>query len=138
MAEEILKANKPELKINQPVEARKYFENKLAFSLGPMEVEHFRHDGESDFNIIDVRATEDYDEGHVPGAVSLPEDQWESLKGLSRDKPNVVYCYSQTCHLAARASLYFASRGFPVMEMDGGFEDYREHNLAVERGKKIA
>jgi len=40
---------------------------------------------------------------------------------------NVVYCYSAVCHLAARACISFASRGFPVMEMDGGFEAWKEY-----------
>jgi hypothetical protein len=31
-------------------------------------------------NIVDVRASEDYAEGHIPGAVNLPKAQWHDAK----------------------------------------------------------
>src|SRR6185437_3486993 len=123
-------------KVHPPEEAKRYFENMVRFSLGPVDLDAYRREEKRDFNIIDVRAAKDYEEGHVPGAINLPEDQWESLKGLSSDKPNVIYCYTQTCHLAAHAAAFFASKGFPVMEMDGGFEDYREHEFEIEKGSQ--
>jgi rhodanese-related sulfurtransferase len=122
------------LKINQPLEAKKYFENKLAFSIGPVEVDHYRKDGKTDFNLFDVRAAEDYEAGHIPGAISLPQEKWASFNDLSKDKPNLLYCYSQTCHLAAQAALLFSSKGFPVIEIEGGFEDYKDHDLEIEKG----
>jgi len=87
---------------------------------------------DEDINIVDVRAAEDYDEGHVPGAVNLPQARWETLEGLQRDKTNVVYCYSHVCHLAAKAAVEFAGKGYPVMEMDGGFKAWKAHDLEVE------
>jgi hypothetical protein len=35
--------------------------------------------------------------------------------------------------LAANAALEFASRGFPVMELEGGFEAWKENELEVEK-----
>jgi rhodanese-related sulfurtransferase len=122
------------IQINQPQEAKKYFENKLAFTVGPMEVDYARKEGSSSFNIFDVRAAEDYEEGHIPGAIHLPFENWESFTGMSKDKPNLVYCYSQSCHLAAKAAALFAGKGFPVIEVEGGFEDYKEHELEIEKG----
>ena len=58
-----------------------------------------------------------------------------SAKGLKKDKINVFYCYTQQCHLAATAALEFASRGFSVMEMEGGFEAWRDNELEVEKRK---
>jgi rhodanese-related sulfurtransferase len=121
------------LKLNDPGGAKEFFEKKLAFTLGPMEVDHARQQG-LDFNLIDVRARNDFIEGHAPGAVNLPEDVWDSQKGLSKDKMNVIYCYSIVCHLAAK----FAALGFPVMEMDGGFESWKEMELDIETGSKHA
>jgi hypothetical protein len=34
-----------------------------------------------------------------PGAINLLKDQGQTLKGLRKDKTNVLYCYSQVCHL---------------------------------------
>ena len=48
----------------------------------------------SEVHVVDVRAAEDYAEGHITGAVNLPKDRWETLIGLRKDKLNVLYCYS--------------------------------------------
>jgi len=75
--------------------------------------------------VVDVRAAEDFAKEHIPGAINLPQEQWDSLDGLQKGKVNILYCYTQTCHLAANAAVRFAERGYPVMEMDG----------ALRRGK---
>lgn len=121
--------------IQDPQKARAYFENKVAFTTGPVELSHSVE--ARNVNVIDVRAADDYAKGHVPGAINLPQGTWENLSRLSRDKTNVVYCYSQQCHLAANACLAFASKGFPVMELEGGFEAWQEHDLDVEQGQQM-
>jgi len=65
--------------------------------------------------------SEDYAEGHIPGAVNLPKAQWHDAKivktRLNKKKINVLYCYSQVCHPAATAAVEFAKRGYPAMEL---------------------
>jgi len=122
---------KTQLKSVDPAKAKKFFEDKVTFTTGPIELDHMIQEDE-DINIVDVRAAEDYEEGHVPGAVNLPQARWETLEGLQRDKTNVVYCYSHVCHLAAKAAVEFAGKGYPVMEMDGGFKAWKAHDLEVE------
>jgi rhodanese-related sulfurtransferase len=112
--------------------AVEYFEAKLEFTTGPIELHSLIEKGES-INIIDVRDTEEYRKGHIPGAINLPSDKWDSFEGLSRDRTNIVYCYHQQCHLSAKACKYFAEQGFPVMEMEGGFEAWQLRNLPVGR-----
>ena len=119
-------------RIHDPARARAYFEDKLAFTTGPVELDRWIKTGEDNLVVVDVRAAQDYTKGHIPGALNLPREKWESLQGLSRDKTNVVYCYTQQCHLAANAALYFASRGYPVMELEGGFAAWRENELDQE------
>ncbi|MGH8489788.1 MAG: rhodanese-like domain-containing protein, partial [Gammaproteobacteria bacterium] len=51
-----------------------------------------------DVVIVDVRLPSDYRKAHVPGAVNLPNGKWHTATGLARDKLNILYCYSQTCH----------------------------------------
>jgi rhodanese-related sulfurtransferase len=82
-------------------------------------------------NIIDVRSAEDFDRGHIPGAMSLPEGTWRTTFGLSKDRVNVIYCYSEACHLAAHAAKYFAEHRFSVMELEGGFEEWERHSLPI-------
>ena len=115
-----------------PQKARAYFEDKIAFTMGPVELSHMLESGE--VNVVDVREAEDYEKGHVPGAINLPHGTWDSPRGLAKDKPNVVYCYSQQCHLAANACVAFAGKGYPVMELEGGFDGWEQHEFNIEGG----
>lgn len=119
------------LKKNNPEQAKQYFAQKMAFTTGPVEVAHQIKE-QSDLVIIDVREAEDFRKGHVPGAINLPYDKWSSLDGLRKDALNILYCYSQTCHLSATAAVEFAGKGFSVMEMDGGFEAWKKNDLEIE------
>lgn len=53
--------------------------------------------GASDVLVLDVRAPQEYAEGHVPGALNVPHDQLAArlaeLKG-AENRPVVVYCRS--------------------------------------------
>lgn len=119
-------------RIHPPERAKAYFEDKLAFTTGPVELDKWIRSGEDNLVVVDVRAAEDYAKGHIPGAINVPRDQWSEPKGLSKDKTNVVYCYTQQCHLAANACVQFASKGYPVMELEGGFEAWKDNELETE------
>ena len=119
-------------KLPDTTQAAQFFENKMSFTTGPVELST-RLSNNDDINIIDVRMSDDYNKGHVPGAVNVPMDQWETTDKLSKGKLNVVYCYSHVCHLAAKASVQFAKNGYPVMELDGGFKSWQGHDLNIEQ-----
>lgn len=78
--------------------AKQFFADKMAFTTGPVEVSHQIEKGE-DVAIIDVREAKDFKKGHVPGALSLPQEKWSTLAGLRRVM-NIIYCYAQNCHRA--------------------------------------
>lgn len=114
-----------------PAEAKQYFEAKMAYTTGPVELQRMM---ESDsVHIVDVRHEEDFAEGHIPGAVNLPKDRWDTHEGLRKDRVNVIYCYSMVCHLAATAAVSFASAGYPVMELEGGWRWWRDDGFPIER-----
>ena len=115
---------------NDPAKALQYFEDKMAFTTGLVELSHALAE-KQDIVVVDVRAAEDFEQGHVGGAVSLPRDKWSNPAGLRKDKLNVIYCYSHVCHSGAAACVELARQSFPVMEMDGGFLAWTKHNLAV-------
>src|ERR1017187_4589761 len=117
---------------HDPGRARAWFEDKLAFTTGPVELDHMLKAGDS-IIVVDVREAEDFAKGHIPGALSLPQERWDDLEGTSRDKMHIFYCYTQTCHLAAQACVKFASRGYSVMEMEGGFAAWKAAELDIER-----
>ena len=116
-----------------PQVALKYFQQKLECTTGPIELSHWIEE-KTPITIVDVRRPEDYAKGHIPGAVNIPKEQWGNPKGLSKDKTSVVYCYSQTCHLAAAACVEFAQKGLPVMELEGGFNTWQKAQLEVAAG----
>ncbi len=118
--------------IHDPVRAKAYFEDKLAFTTGPVEMERMISSG-NNVIVVDVREAEDFARGHIPGAINLPKEKWDDPDGLSRDKTNVVYCYTQTCHLAASACVVFAGKGYPVMELEGGFAAWKANDMQIER-----
>lgn len=111
--------------------AVEYFRAKTEFSTGPAELS-LLIEADENINIIDVRKPDDFDRGHIPGAVNVPRESWESFEGMSPDKVNVIYCYSHVCHLAAQGALYFAENDYPVLELDGGFEEWQRQGLPVE------
>jgi len=116
---------------NEPKKAADYFINRMAFTIGPGDLfdEMKKKDN---VNIIDVRSEEDFKKGHIPGAINLPEEKWPTLLGLNKDLMNVIYCYSMECHLAAKAAAQFAKSGFHVMELQGGYDRWKEKNFKIE------
>jgi rhodanese-related sulfurtransferase len=113
-----------------PAKARKFFEDKMAFTTGPVELA--RELGDDNVLVVDVRAAEDYNKGHIPGAISLPQERWDDTDQLNKNKLHVLYCYSQVCHLAAKAAMKLAAKGYSVMELEGGFAGWEEHGQRVE------
>ena len=113
--------------------AIKYFQQKLDYTTGPIELNHWLQE-KAPIQVVDVRAAEDYQKGHIPGAVNLPKGSWDGPAGLAKDKTHIVYCYSQTCHLAAAAAVEFAKRGFSVMELEGGFNTWQKAQLEIVAG----
>jgi len=122
------------MKLNDPEKARQYFKSRIEFTTGPVELHHMLENQNENINIVDVRAADDYAKGHIPGAINLPRDKWPTFDGLQKQKLNILYCYTQTCHLAATAAVEFAAHGFPVMEMQGGFDAWASNEFTVEQG----
>ena len=115
----------------EKTKAVNYFRTKLEFTVGPVELAHMLED-RVDLTILDVRAEEDYNKGHIPGAINVPKERWDTFEGLSMARRHVVYCYSQQCHLAAAACVKFATRGFRVLELEGGIQAWQQLGFQME------
>ena len=113
-----------EIRYNTEV-AEGFFAEKLAFTLGPVELKKML--AEKKVKLIDVRRKEDFDEEHIPEAISIPKEELKNrLSELSTDDVHVLYCYNQQCHLAASAALTLAKNSYPVMELEGGFQTWKD------------
>lgn len=106
-------------------QAQNYFTQRLAYTLGPVELKKFMEKG--GVRIVDVRAKTDYDVSHIPEAISLPKAEIEDkLSELSKEEISIVYCYNTQCHLGESACLVLACNGFPTMLLEGGFKAWVE------------
>jgi rhodanese-related sulfurtransferase len=110
--------------------AREHFAAKQSFTTGPHELLGMI-DRKEDVVIVDVRFPTDFRKAHIPGAVNLAKGKWHTAAGLSKDKVNVLYCYNQTCHMAAEAALELLALGYPVVEMEGGFATWEANGYPV-------
>ena len=91
-------------------------------------------------NIIDVRSAEAYKKGHIPGAINLPYEQYSSFEGnetafpgLRKDGFNYVYCYQLLCNLGQKAAKKFASLDYPVKEVVGGMQSWKDAQYPIEK-----
>ena len=110
--------------------ARRHFAQRMAFTTGPHELAGMI-DRKDDIVVVDVRFPADYRKGHVPGAINLPKNKWPDARGLSKDKLNVLYCYDETCHMAAEAALELLAQGYRVVEMEGGFATWEANSYPI-------
>jgi hypothetical protein len=72
-------------------------------------------------------------QGNLPYQTPRPTDRAAVRSKFTRPMGFVKNCYTQMCHLAAQACAKFASRGCPVMEMEGGFAAWKAADLDIER-----
>lgn len=93
--------------------------------ISPHEVKQFQN-SEKRFYVIDIRGREAYEEGHIPGALSFPEEiLLENLKGISPETLLVLYCdhgvrSKEACIAAVR-------EGFTnVKTLQGGYTSWVE------------
>lgn len=83
--------------------------------------------------ILDVRTDEEFDAGHLDGAMQLDfyrDDFADELAQLDADVPYVLYCQSGNRSSQARAMM--ADLGFTsVADIDGGFAAWQAAGLDV-------
>ncbi len=114
--------------------AVEFFEEKLKYESTPSAVKKIVGSKDSNYLIVDVRDNETYKAGHIPGAINIPGKELDaSWSKLPKDKTIIFYCYNITCFAAPRAALEAAKKGYKVMEMFGGFEEWARKGHPVEK-----
>lgn len=84
--------------------------------------------------VLDVRPPEEYDAGHLPGAVNVPLGKLIThLKILPRKQEIVAYCRGPYCVLAYEAVARLREKGFKARRLLGGYPEWRAEGLPVER-----
>jgi rhodanese-related sulfurtransferase len=90
--------------------------------------------------LIDVRPREEYEQAHLPGAVSVPLQElavW--AKGAPREKEVVAYCRGPYCVYAIEAVTELRRRGIPAQRSEDGVVEWRAAGLPLEtRGRRAS
>ena len=78
--------------------------------------------GDPGFVLVDTRASSAYAERHVPGAVSIPNNELtrERLAEFGPSAQFVTYCWGPHCNGACKGAATITSFGFRAKEMLGG------------------
>jgi rhodanese-related sulfurtransferase len=89
--------------------------------------------------VLDVRPVEEYNAGHIPGALSIPlKDLKLHLSELPHDQEIVAYCRGPYCVLSIQAVEMLRAKGFQAVRLEEGIQDLRAMGFPIavnERAK---
>ncbi len=76
--------------------------------------------------LIDVRSTGEFEQGHIKGARSVPiQTLKKKLPGLNLDPSKPVIAICQTAHRSVPAVRLLRQQGFDAHQLDGGMNTWR-------------
>ena len=84
---------------------------KRRVDLSPEEAKA-RMEANPDLILLDVRTQEEYDDGHIPGAVCLPSDMIEEGMPFSFDKDAEILLYCHSDKRSAEAASRLRAMGY--------------------------
>ncbi|MFF2089369.1 ArsR/SmtB family transcription factor [Paenibacillus sp. NPDC058174] len=86
----------------------------------------------SSIMLLDLRPTEEYEAGHIAGAISVPlEDLDAFIKNLPQTSEIIAYCRGPLCVYSAIAAEKLQTEGFTAYRMEEGFNEWQDHFAAV-------
>lgn len=87
--------------------------------------------------IIDVRPEQEFNEGHIAGALNIPVEQLsERLNELPADHEIVAYCRGPFCVFADEAVEFLQERGFSARRLEDGFPEWKLDDLPAESANR--
>jgi len=83
--------------------------------------------------VLDVRPSEEYRAGHIPGAVSIPLGELKArFKELPKRREVVAYCRGPYCVFAVEAVELLRKKGFKAHRMQEGVLDWRSRGWRLD------
>lgn len=83
-------------------------------------------DSDTPHIILDVRTTQEYDMGHIPGAIVIPvEEITESAPSILTDKNALILVYCRSGNRSKVASEALANMGYSNIREFGGIIDWQ-------------
>ena len=82
-------------------------------------------DSQEDYTILDVRTQEEYDQGHIPGAILIPDYEIEEkAEQVLRDKDQLLLVYSRSGRRSKLAAEALVALGYTNIKEFGGIIDW--------------
>lgn len=87
---------------------------------------------------IDARSAGEYNDGHIPGALSIPvadvQNKIQQYKDILKDKVLVPYCHGVGCHLSDKDAYALFDAGYKkVVIYFAGWPEWTQANLPIEK-----
>lgn len=89
---------------------------------------------DSGYILLDVRRTDEFEEGHIPGSINIPNESigTEEIAELP-DKNQTIYVYCRSGNRSKQASQKLVDLGYTNVIEFGGIIDYSGE---IERGRQ--
>lgn len=90
---------------------------------------------------LDARPVAFYEMGHVPGALPLPQDDFEAALPRVQERLQgrfdiIVYCSGYGCEASHIVARELKRRGIPAAILQEGWPAWQEAGYPVERGRE--
>ena len=83
---------------------------------------------------LDVRPLDEYQAGHIPGALSIPLSELRKrLSELPKKREVVAYCRGPYCVMAIEAVQLLRKAGYRAFRMEQGIVDWRARGWRIEK-----
>ena len=91
-------------------------------------------EADSDYILLDVRRDDEFEEGHIPGAINIPNESIgkEEIAELP-DKDQTIYVYCRSGNRSKQASQKLVDLGYTNVIEFGGIIDYSGE---IEKGRQ--
>lgn len=98
------------------------------------ELRRMIHDG--DVTVVDVRPADEFDAGHIPGALSIPIPELKRrLREIPKDREVIAYCRGRYCVYSLDAVTLLRKHGYLARRAEEGLPDWRAAGLPVEAAR---
>ncbi|MEF1290778.1 rhodanese-like domain-containing protein [Vibrio sp. M260118] len=114
-------------------QAVEHFEKLLRFETDCWDVHHALTNGLQDFVLVDVRGEVLFEQGHIDGAINIPQPRLNEkrLADYPLDTLFVVYCAGPHCNGTEKAAIRLAKLGRPVKKMIGGVTGWLDEGFEL-------
>lgn len=87
--------------------------------------------------LVDVRSTNDYQAGHIHGAINIPHTKIAGRKSeLEKHSNKTIVLVDQMGQHAGTAGKILSKEGFNVRRLSGGMSEWQHQNMPVVQGRR--